>query len=549
MICLAERVKSTHEQINYEKLIVLGVEERVELVKKVCKSLMAYTIAYPKAEPLIENSDTPYSQNQAINNLEVHLTPPELADAITKYAVSFLDTKNPINFGDPSVGTGAFYAALLQNVERNRIQSAIGVDISPKQVQAAKWRWESKNMQVLQDDYLHMEKLPHRNLILANPPYMRHQGIPFTYKLELRQRASVTMGMKISGLSGQYVYFLLLSHQWMDEGAIAAWLIPSEFMQTSYGEAIREYLSHRVTLLRIHQFNHDDPQFENADVLPCVVVFKNIRPSKDSEAILSIGGTLENPAQVENVIISDLNPHMKWTIPLRSYEKYNKSDIRIKDLFNIKRGIATGANDFFILNKSQIESNELPDDVFTPILPKIRSISGDILEADDKGNPITEQQLFVLNVKLNQDEIERIPRLKDYISWGEQFRSRTLLKSRTPWYKQEIREPAPFLCTYMGRGDANTTPIRFIWNKSKAIATNNYLMLYPNSKLKELLEKDQNLYEELFNILKLAARNTLFEFTRIHAGGLNKIEPNELREVRLTNLPEKFRNAATTSLL
>lgn len=510
---------------------------------------MTYTVAYPKAEPLKTESIKLPGRFTSNDNLEVHLTPPELADSITKYAVSFLNPQVLINFGDPSVGTGAFYSALLKNVEKNRISSAIGVDVSPKQVEAAKWRWENKNMQVLLDDYLHMEKLPHRNLILANPPYMRHQGIPSAYKLELRQRASVTMGMKISGLSGQYVYFLLLSHQWMDEGAVAAWLIPSEFMQTSYGEAIREYLTHRVTLLRIHQYNHDDPQFENAEVLPCVVVFRNIAPSKSDKAILSIGGTLDNPTQVESVIIGNLNPHIKWTIPLRSYENYNKSDIRIKDLFIIKRGIATGANDFFILDKSQIKSYELPDSVLTPILPKIKSIDTDILEADEWGNPITEQQLFVLNVKMNTDEIKKFPKLQEYISWGEQYRTRTLLKSRSPWYKQEIREPAPFLCTYMGRGNGNKPPIRFIWNKSKAIATNNYLMLYPNPKLKALLDKDPSANEELFNILKQAALNTLFEYTRIHAGGLNKIEPNELREVRLINLAEKFRNTAITSLL
>src|SRR3990172_4883895 len=98
-----------------------------------------------------------------------------------------------------------------------------------------------------------MERLPPRNLILANPPYLRHQRIPRERKEKLRERASVIMGKRVNARAGQYVYFLLLSHQWMKPGAVAVWLIPSEFMQTAYGVAIREYLTEKVELDRVHR--------------------------------------------------------------------------------------------------------------------------------------------------------------------------------------------------------------------------------------------------------------------------------------------------------
>jgi adenine-specific DNA-methyltransferase len=41
-------------------------------------------------------------------------------------------------------------------------------------------------------------------------------------------------------------------------------------------------------------------------------------------------------------------------------------------LFYIKRGIATGANAFFILAAEQIERRGLPHEFFTPILPSPR---------------------------------------------------------------------------------------------------------------------------------------------------------------------------------
>src|SRR6185295_12206690 len=140
-------------------------------------------------------------------------------------------------------------------------------------------------------DYLHMEKLSKRNLILANPPYLRHQKIRSKYKLELRDRATMTIGVPVSARSGLYVYFLLLSHAWMLPDAIGAWLIPSEFMQTNYGAAVRQYLSQKVELIRIHKFDHKDPQFENAMVLPAVVVFRNRIPDLGHTTLLSAGGT------------------------------------------------------------------------------------------------------------------------------------------------------------------------------------------------------------------------------------------------------------------
>src|SRR5438105_4695499 len=43
---------------------------------------------------------------------------------------------------------------------------------------------------------------------------------------------------------------------------------------------------------------------------------------------------------------------------------------------------------------------------------------------------------------------------------------------RLPWYAQEKRAPAPFLCTYMGRAQNGRKPFRFLWNQSRALASN-----------------------------------------------------------------------------
>ena len=80
--------------------------------------------------------------------------------------------------------------------------------------------------------------------------------------------------VKINGLAGLYVYFLLLATAWMEDGGYAAWLIPSEFMDVNYGVALKRFLTDRVTLIRAHRFDPNDVQFGDALVSSVVVVFR-----------------------------------------------------------------------------------------------------------------------------------------------------------------------------------------------------------------------------------------------------------------------------------
>lgn len=219
-------------------------------------------------EALVREDQLAEVDRKLANKIGLFLTPPELARDIVAYALSHHSaTQRNIDFGDPAVGTGVFFSALTQIHPRDLITSAIGIEVDAERVRATTERWSHRGLRVVSGDYLHMEQLPQRSLIVANPPYVRYQHMMRTYREKLRERASITLGMSISGQSSLYVYFLILSHHWMKADAIAAWLIPSEFMETQYGASIRDYLTRNVELIRIHQFSHDDMQFENALVV------------------------------------------------------------------------------------------------------------------------------------------------------------------------------------------------------------------------------------------------------------------------------------------
>jgi hypothetical protein len=106
-----------------------------------------------------------------------------------------------------------------------------------------------------------------------------------------------------------------------------------------------------------------------------------------------------------------------------------------------------------------------------------------------------------------------------------------LVGKRRPWYKQERRPPAPFLCTYMGRGAGAKRPFRFIWNRSDATAHNVYLMLYPKSRLQEALNNHPELAARVFEALQSVTHGQFISEGRVYGGGLHKVEPKELAQI------------------
>jgi hypothetical protein len=544
---------ATSEHLSWLYLSNLSDRQRLKLSRAICERLHQVTTNFRKINYRQTTNTTESTNANDSKEPDIFLTPPELARDIAEYAVSLFDsTESQIHFGDPAVGTGAFYSALLQVLPQERIASAIGVDISSQQVAAAQWRWSHRGMEIMKGDYLHMERLPHRTLILANPPYLRHQDINSKYKQDLRERASVKMGMRISARSGLYVYFLLLSHTWMQHDAVGAWIVPSEFMQTAYGDAIRHYLTSKVQLNRIHKFDDDDPQFENALVLPAVLVFRNRSPSDNQTVILSAGGSLSNPRTTDLISVGALRHEEKWFIPRRTLSGRPSSSIRIGDIFVVRRGIATGANDFFVMKREIAARLGIPQAALRPVLPKARTLVTDIVEREEDGYPQVSPQLCLLDYYLSEEEIRtQHPRLWEYLMSATDLGilERNLVRHRHPWYKQEQRNPAPFLCTYMGRRLGGAPPVRFIWNKSDAVATNTYLMLYPRAPLAALLKEQPAVAAEVFALLQETAQETMSDSWRVHAGGLHKIEPGELLEVQFASSPAWLEQVAANKQL
>lgn len=450
-------------------------------------------------------------------------TPTALARGIVDLAAHFID--GGIRFMDPAFGTGSFYSALLYELGP-RVETAVGYEVDPYYCVPAAHLWDDGSLDLRNRDFLEEQPSVRCNLLVCNPPYTRHHLIGQNRKKSLHDAVEKDTGINLSGLSGLYCYYLLRCHYWLEPGAVSAWLVPSEFMDVGYGAGVKEYLLHHVDLLRIHRFDPREVQFDDALVSSAVVLFVNRPPASEGSILFSYGGTLDSPARSKAIDRRVLEDEPKWTrFPLKDERRASCSSL--SDYFTVKRGVVTGDNGFFIMNRIDAEDLGIPSRYLVSILPPPRAMKEEIVLSDGQGRPSNVAPLVLLDCT---DDIETVrnvsPLTFRYLMSGEgDVSERYICRNRRVWYQQEQREPPPILCSYMGRG--NEAPFRFILNRTDAIATNSYLLLYPTNLFKIRFGDSNRAIERAWMFMK-ANSGRLFDEGRVYGGGLKKIEPREL---------------------
>jgi len=508
------------------------------------------------------NFNSPYKDDRFVVEKPVrdaiYITPPEYARDMAKCGLeAFGKDDRRIDFGDSSAGTGVLFLALKHlideiNKEKNKnfiLNSAIGIDIDSDMVDEAYARCNKRGLTVIHGDALSPNiKLNHlRNLMLVNPPFNRHEEIPAEYKNEIGKFAQEQTGIYVPKNAGLYVYHLLIMDKWLSDDSVAVWLLPTIFMQAKYGEAIKNYLLNNVDLLRIHVYDETLEQFNNALVSTSIIVFKKSKKRKSKEVLITYGESVEKPNYKKYIVKEELRENLNdWRVLFENdSSKVNMGKtITFGDAFEIKRGLATGANSFFVMTRERARQHEIPDEALRPIIPKARYLKSLVIESKEDGYPNVEPELVVIDCNLDEITIQnKYPKFYDYLqqakekdSNGNSIIDRYLIRKRKLWYKQETREVPTFLLTYMGRNKRDLPPLYFIWNKSKGVALNTYLLLYPKDWLAEKLNENSELYEYVLDALNQSAELIISRRTRIYSGGLKKIEPKELERLPIVGL-------------
>lgn len=274
---------------------------------------------------------------------------------------------------------------------------------------------------------------PGRRLVLGNPPYTRLQLLPPDQRDRLWEAASGLCGRRAS-LSALITAMSLSA---LNPGDGLCLLLPAQWLESDYARALRQHLwGLRERRVELHLF--DDKLFKDAQVDAVALI---VGPDTASaQPIVFSGGPLE-------VTISDrANCPSKWR-PLfdgSSGTATAAAGAVLSDLLAVRRGVATGANEFFVVNESRRVELDLDPAVLTPLVRRLLRLP-DVVDATALAAQLDNERYWLLTT--TPDLVRTDDALRTYIASGEDesngFDLRHLCQIRPHWYDltDEVRLP------------------------------------------------------------------------------------------------------------
>ncbi|ELZ90398.1 type i restriction-modification system methyltransferase subunit [Haloferax mucosum ATCC BAA-1512] len=410
------------------------------------------------------------------------------------------------------------------------------------------------------------------DVVISNPPYSRHHELSEEYKSQVNAQAETDLGDSVSALSPMYAYFYYHAAKFLAPGGRMSFITPSEFLETSYGECLKQFLTDEFDIKALVLFDRDDTSKFDEAMTTSLVSFLE-KPTGDSSELtrfVRVDGTPSNDdllAAIEGDIDGetdwgfvnavrqgDLEAEDKWT-GLFDPVDIDTSDLTpLSELATVNRGIATGKNDYFCLTQEEVDKWDIDEQYLSGIVRNSRSVPGYDYTTEDWNEERQDgREVWLLYhlTELDADEIRQqaLPDEKDgnttlsaytedsnatdgetpgvieYLQHGMsddvEAHGGYLARNRSPWFVVDRRDPPPILVTYMSRGGS-----RFIRNETDARNLSNLHGMYVNVDLSE-----NQLNALLAYLNSEFASEVVRRSGRTYSSGMDKIEPNELEGV------------------
>jgi hypothetical protein len=211
--------------------------------------------------------------------------------------------------------------------------------------------------------------------------------------------------------------------------------------------------------------------------------------------------------------------HTGLTRPPRTAEH---AGLTLGNFASVRRGIATGANEFFFLTAAQMREHCLPPESLKRAVGRTRDIEGEEITAERLGMlDAAGRPTYLLCLGDTEKHLLPAP-VQQYLTVGEALGlpDRPLIAQRRPWYKMETRDPPPFLFAYLGRRHA-----RFLRNRAGILPLTGFLCVYPH-------QTDPDTLERLWAILRHPETvGNLAQVGKSYGAGAIKVEPRSLERL------------------
>jgi len=458
-------------------------------------------------------------------------TPPPVAELLTQWLLTHPHLQT---IQEPAFGLGIFSRLLLS---KRKDLSIKAFEIDPTIFATAKGYFaDVPNINILPQDYMENDWQNKYDGIICNPPYFKFHD--YNNKTILK-----TVGEKLhcslTGFTNLYTLFLLKSLYQLEAGGRCAYLVPSEFLNSNYGETVKSYLLQTGMLRHIIVIDFAENVFDDALTTASIVLCANDRQSKTVQ--FSHVQSLSNLQKISRMFsskpqrlssektfsVSELQPDIKWRA---YYQKQNggqfKHLVPFSTYAKVVRGIATGSNDYFTFTQSKVKEFSIQEKFLLPCICKaVDARNAFFTQQDFTALRKNDKKVYLFNAENSDDEF-----VLRYIKKGEaEGIDKTYLNSsRTPWFSLERRSPSPIWV-----GVFNRTGLRFVRNEANIANLTAFHCVYPQSaNLLSGIDIDL-----LFAyLLTDTAKRILTDNSREYGDGLQKFEPNDINKGMILDL-------------
>ena len=301
------------------------------------------------------------------------------------------------------------------------------------------------------------------DVVIANPPYVRQEDIaPKAYKDAL----ATAYASAVTARSDLYCHFYARALQLLRDGGMHVFVCSNSWLDVGYGAKLQEYLLNNARIHAIYE-SAIERQFTTADINTIIsVIGKSNAPDDHDTRFVSLRAEFEtalaDSGQRREILKSRAalraggmhgNKYAgdKWggkylrapDIYHHILDKYGDKLVRLGNVATVRRGIMTGANDFFFLPKESIGEFRIEAKYFRPVMTTPQESRRIAV------NPATlPMHMFMCHE--GKDALKGTGALA-YIEWGENqgYHTRTSVKSRRRWYDLGERKGATLAMNYV----------------------------------------------------------------------------------------------------
>lgn len=442
-------------------------------------------------------------------------TPPHIVDAMVDKLFRNRPPRVDDAVLDPGCGTGAFIHGVIRWCSRNgcSFPQVVGIETDHRLLEEARTSLGGvTGVTLLLDDFL-TPRRGHFDFIIGNPPYIPITGLSQEERLRYKSRYETA-----TARFDLYLLFFEQALRLLKPDGRLVFITPEKYAYVQTARPLRR----RLAEFGVEEIEFvDESTFGELVTYPTITTLAVLPPGELTEIRLRDGTTRSTRLSIAG---------HSWLPLINGNREHGTSAVLADAFVRISCGVATGADDVFVLKTSELPSSLEPF-AYSTLAGRDIAIGGNLetthsmlVPYDRSGRLLTECELGVLGEYLREP------------ARFQQLLARTCV-TRKPWYAfhenpplNDILQPK-ILCK-----DIGSRPY-FVIDEGGAIV--------PRHSVYYLVPKDPVALQYLCDYLNTtSALQWLLDHCQRAANGFVRLQSHVLKQLPL---PERFLTAPQTS--